>query len=117
MPGGFLHAPIWTPYELYGRVDHVYGFKAWEAHNGWTAAQGSFNLVETAAYLIYLYLVYTHGHAEAVQGTGAPDKSLLGRFRALGESRTVYGRTAAYAVVLAYSTSLITFVKTILYCK
>ncbi|KAJ9129405.1 hypothetical protein NKR19_g10386, partial [Coniochaeta hoffmannii] len=47
MPGGSLHWPLWVPYELYGRVDHVYGFKAWDSGMGFTAAQGMLNLVET----------------------------------------------------------------------
>ncbi|KAK4539092.1 hypothetical protein LTR36_001930, partial [Oleoguttula mirabilis] len=115
MPGGFLHAPLWKPYGLYGTIDHVYGFKAYNAHNGWTLAQGSVNAVETAAYLLYLYLVYAHGEQAATQGRGAPDKAALGRLRGLGESRTVHGRVAAGAVVLAYSTAWLTFSKTVLY--
>ncbi|MCJ1254802.1 hypothetical protein MMC24_002618 [Lignoscripta atroalba] len=38
MPGGWLHSPIWVPYALYGTVDYIYGFPAWEARNGFTAA-------------------------------------------------------------------------------
>lgn len=117
MPGGFLHKPIWTPYGLYGTVDHVYGFPAWESKNGWTAAQGLFNAFETAVYLAYAYIVYAHGHRETVQGRGAPDKEKLGSFAVLGESRTVYGREAVLAVMLAYTTAWITFSKTVLYCK
>lgn len=25
MPGGALHWPMWAPYELYGKVDYIYG--------------------------------------------------------------------------------------------
>lgn len=114
MPGGALHGP-WKPYALYGTIDYVYGFKAWDAREGWTAAQGWFNAVETIAYFGYLYLVYTHGRPEKRQGRGAPDKSALGRLRALGESRTIYGKTATWAVLLGYSTALLTFSKTVLY--
>ncbi|KAK5122255.1 hypothetical protein LTR85_004165 [Meristemomyces frigidus] len=74
MPGGSLHSPIWKPYGLYGTIDHVYGFKSYNAHNGWTLAQGSVNAVETAAYFVYLYLVYAYGQQETTQGRGAPDK-------------------------------------------
>lgn len=115
MPGGSLHSPIWKPYGLYGTIDHVYGFKAYEAGNGWTAAQGYVNAVETVAYLVYLYMVYTYGQQEDTQGRGAPDQSTLGRFKALGESRTVYGKMATWAVLLAYSTAWLTFAKTVLY--
>lgn len=118
MPGGPLHRPLWQPYGLYGTIDHTYGFKAWEANDGWTAAQGSINAVETAAYLFYLYLVYAYGRPEARQGTGAPDRGdMLARLRGLSESRTLYGRVAALAVVVAYTTAVVTFAKTVLYCE
>ena len=115
MPGGSLHSPIWKPYGLYGTIDYMYGFKAWDAHNGWTLAQGSINAVETTAYLVYLYLVYAYGQQEDTQGRGAPDQHSMGRLRALGESRTVYGRVATWAVLLGYSTAALTFAKTVLY--
>ncbi|OTA34670.1 hypothetical protein BTJ68_05299 [Hortaea werneckii EXF-2000] len=100
MPGGALHAPLWTPYALYGTIDYMYGFPQWEAHNGFTLAQGSFNAVETVAYGVYLYLVY---------------RNLLGRLRGLGDSRTVEGRLAVWVVLLGYSTAFLTFTKTVLY--
>lgn len=120
MPGGWAHAPIWSPYELYGRVDHTYGWKAYNANSGWTLAQGSINAVETLAYGLYLYLVYTYGEQEEVQGTGAPDKEDLpeglgGKLRALGEARTVYGRMAGAVTLLAYTAAQVTFWKTVLY--
>lgn len=37
--GGRLHWPIWVPYKLYGHVDNIYGRKAFDARNGFTAAQ------------------------------------------------------------------------------
>ena len=115
MPGGALHKPFWVPYELYGNIDHVYGFKAYEAKNGWTAAQGAVNALETIAYVAYLYLVYTHGEQEPIQGAGAPDKSLMGQLTALSESRTVYGKMATYVTLLGYSAASVTFWKTVLY--
>ncbi len=115
MPGGSLHWPLWVPYELYGRVDQVYGFKAIEQHTGWTAAQGSINALETAAYAVYLYLVYAYGQSERRQGSGAPDKSVMGGLRGLSESRTVYGRMATWAVLLGFSVASLTFWKTVLY--
>lgn len=117
MPGGWLHKPIWGPYELYGRVDYVYGMPAWEAKSGWTAAQSWFNVLETAAYLVYLGIVYKYGEPEDIQGTGAPDKEDMGRFKKLSQARTLSGRVAIYAVLLGYSTCFLTFSKTVLYCK
>ena len=115
MPGGSLHWPLWAPYELYGTVDHVYGFKAWDAHSGWTAAQGTVNAIETIAYLVYLYFVYAYGEQEPRQGTGAPDKSFMGQLAALSESRTVHGEMAAWLVLGGYSIASVTFWKTVLY--
>lgn len=117
MPGGKFHKPLWAPYELYGTVDHVYGFQALESNNGWTAAQGWVNALETASYLVYLYIVYNYGRQEAIQGRGAPDKNFMGRLKGLSESRTLSGKCATYAVLLAYSTAFLTFWKTVLYCK
>ena len=115
MPGGFLHKPLWVPYALYGTVDHNYGFKAYNAGSGWTGAQGSVNAVETITYCVYLYLMYIYGQPEKRQGTGAPDKGLMGRFEALSESRTVYGHIASWSVLLGYSAATVTFWKTVLY--
>lgn len=39
MPGGKFHSPFWTPYALYGTVDYMYGWPAWNNHNGFTAAK------------------------------------------------------------------------------
>ena len=117
MPGGKLHYPFWVPYELYGKVDLVYSPAAYHARNGWTGAQGLINVVETLAYFVYLYIVYAYGEQDNVQGRGAPDKNIMGRLQALSESRTLSGKPAAIAVMLCYSTALVTFSKTVLYCK
>ncbi|KAK5165953.1 uncharacterized protein LTR77_008877 [Saxophila tyrrhenica] len=114
MPGGSL-SKIWYPYGMYGTVDYVYGFKAYNAHEGWTAAQGISNAFETAAYMVYLYMVYEYGEQEPRQGSGAPDKSAMGQLRALSESRTVTGRVAAFATLLGFGTALVTCFKTVLY--
>ena len=120
MPGGSLHFPLWQPYGLYGRIDHTYGFKAWDAKSGWTLAQGSLNALETAAYGVYLYLVYVYGeHEGGVQGRGAPGVDEVGKvgggLRGLSESRTVYGKVAGAAVLVAYTAAQVTFWKTVLY--
>lgn len=113
MPGGKLQWPLYMPYELYGQVDYIYGWPAWHAKNGFTAAQSALNVVETAGYAFYLYLVYAHGRTEDVQGTGAPDKQFVGK---LSRSRTVHGKTAAQALVVLYGIALMTLSKTVLYC-
>ncbi len=57
MPGGALHLPLFRPYALYGTVDYIYGWPAWRARNGFTAAQAGLNVVETVGYLGYLGVV------------------------------------------------------------
>lgn len=114
MPGGKLQWPLWMPYELYGTIDYVYGWPAYDSHSGFTAAQASLNVIETLGYLVYLWIVYSYGRQEAVEGTGAPSKKYVGW---LGKSRTVYGRWAAWAVLIAYGMAVMTLSKTVLYCK
>ncbi|KAI4742064.1 hypothetical protein E4T50_07496 [Aureobasidium sp. EXF-12298] len=113
MPGGKYQKPLWVPYELYGQVDHVYGWPAYNSGNGFTAAQSAVNVIECVGYIYYLYLVYAHGRTEKnVQGTGAPDKQKIGK---LAQSRTVYGEAGAKAAVLLYGVALMTLSKTVLY--
>jgi hypothetical protein len=114
MPGGKLHWPLWVPYELYGTIDYVYGWPAWEAKSGFTGAQGMLNAVETAMYLVYLGIVIRFGVQSSGQGVGAPDKGWIGK---LGMSREIAGREAAIAVLIAYSAAVMTVSKTVLYCK
>lgn len=98
MPGGKYHWPLWVPYELYGRVDYVYGWKAWDEHNGFTAGQTWMNVVETALYICYLTIVFRFGQQSA--GT-----------------RTLYGQKAGCAALIGYSAAIMTFSKTALYCE
>ncbi|RCI15378.1 hypothetical protein L249_6564 [Ophiocordyceps polyrhachis-furcata BCC 54312] len=93
MEGGALHWPLWVPYKLYGEVDHIYGWKAFNARNGFTAAQGMLNLVESAMYLLYLGLFFR------------------------SPSRRLDGRPAAVAVLVGFSAAVMTLSKTMLYCK
>lgn len=93
MPGGFLHSPLWVPYALYGEVDHVYGFKAWNAGDGFNGAQSSLNVMETLLYLAYVLIWYRNKDARG----------------------TVRGPKAARAVVLAYTAAVMTVSKTVLY--
>lgn len=105
MPGGDLHWPLWVPYELYGRVDHVYGFKQWDLGNGFTAAQASLNLVETLMYLYYLYVVWSSAGAKTPAAAGS------------GKRAAITGRPAARAVLVLFSALVMTLSKTILYCR
>lgn len=118
MPGGSFHAPIWTPYALYGTIDHIYGWPAWEKHNGFTAAQASLNVVETVGYGVYLYLVWMYGREVRAKGRGAP-KAMEGKGRIgeLAQARSVAGRMGAWAVLIGFGTALMTVSKTVLYCK
>ena len=106
MPGGALHSPIWTPYALYGTIDHVYGWPAWEERNGWTAAQASLNVVETALYLAYLWIVAQNGRGSA-QGSNV--------FARLAAARPVPGSAAGLAVLIGFSASVMTLSKTGIY--
>lgn len=103
MEGGFLYWPLYVPYKLYGTVDYVYGWKAFNARDGFTAAQGSLNLLETVMYFVYLWLVLAPASASAGEPTST--------------TRRVEGKTAAYAVLVGFSAAVMTLSKTLLYCK
>ncbi|KAF9872997.1 hypothetical protein CkaCkLH20_09507 [Colletotrichum karsti] len=100
MPGGHLHWPLWAPYALYGEVDHVYGWKAFNARNGFTSAQGALNFVETVMYLVYVWVYFSRGRA--VDGPA-------------GVKKVVGGRAGALAVVVGFSAAVMTLSKTVLY--
>lgn len=91
MPGGWLHAPFWTPYALYGEVDHMYGKKQWDAGNGFTAAQGTLNVVESLMYLVYLGIWWANGKGE------------------------LKGKAAGWAVLFGWAGAVMTLSKTVLY--
>lgn len=98
MEGGAAHWPLWLPYKLYGEIDHIYGWKAFHAKNGFTAAQGLLNVVETLMYAVYLWLWYSRGEATT-------------------HGRVVTGRPGALAVLIGFSSAVMTLSKTFLYCK
>jgi hypothetical protein len=113
MPGGWAHKPLWMPYDLYGRVDYVYGWKAYNDHNGFTAAQGIMNVVETTMYIYYLYILYAYGRSSTAPGRGAPKPATAG---VLGEARYLDGKMAGVAVMVAFTAAVMTVSKTLLYC-
>jgi len=116
MPGGSLHSPIWSPYALYGTIDYIYGQPAWDAHNGFTAAQASLNVVETVGYVVYLVLVLGGAQRGLVveQGRGAAGW-MQGKLGWLGEGRVLRGRQAGWAVLVGFAISVMTLSKTVLY--
>ena len=117
MPGGKFHWPLWVPYELYGTVDYIYGWPAWEARNGFTAAQGMMNIVESGIYVIYLWVVYNAG-----SWTQTGKKTTQKKVGALGwlggrASVSVNGRMGAWAILLGFTGAIMTLSKTALYGK
>lgn len=102
MENGWLHWPLWSPYKLYGEVDHVYGWKAFHAKSGFTAAQGALNAVETLMYLAYAWAFFT----KAVDRSGG----------GVSGKRAITGRCGAQAVLIGFSAAVMTLSKTILYC-
>ncbi|KUJ13437.1 uncharacterized protein LY89DRAFT_591637 [Mollisia scopiformis] len=89
MPGGSLQYPLYIPYEIYLQTDYIYGWKALEQNNGFTAAQATMNIVETALYCWYLYIVL--------------DRKYVG------------GKAGTLAVLVGFSAALMTLSKTVLY--
>ena len=114
MPGGRLHSPVWTPYALYGTVDYIYGWPAFNARNGFTAAQTLMNVIETIGYIYYLWIVYQHG-VTVSNGRNTP-KLKKGFMWLLTGDKVVAGRTGAIALLVAYTASAMTLSKTMLYC-
>lgn len=111
-----LHSPIWTPYALYGTIDYLYGWPAFNARNEFTIAQTILNLIETAGYIYYLVIVYTHGVTAGNTSRGQR-KTKKGPMWMLKESKVVTGRPGATALLVAYSASVMTLAKTALFCE
>jgi hypothetical protein len=115
MPGGQYHSPIWTPYGLYGIVDYVYGWPAWNERNGFTGAQASLNAAETVLYGYYLWVVWTRGREPGARVGG---RKSVGWFVGVGEeARSKVVDRAGLAVMLAFSGAVMTVSKTVLYCE
>lgn len=94
MPDGKFQSPLFTPYALYGTVDYMYGWPAYNASNGFTAAQASLNLLETIGYVGYLWIVWRRGE---------------------GGKRALTGGWGGMAVLVGFAVSVMTVSKTILY--
>ncbi|KXJ94277.1 hypothetical protein Micbo1qcDRAFT_231803 [Microdochium bolleyi] len=111
MEGGAWHWPMYVPYKLYGEIDHVYGWKAFDAKLGFTGAQGFLNAIETAMYLVYVYFLYTSGVPAASVGATSYAASRGGD----ADSTVLVGRSGATAVLIAFSAFVMTLSKTVLY--
>lgn len=98
MPGGSLHWPLWVPYDLYGRIDYIYGWKAFDERDGFTAAQSWLNVVESLMYAFYVITYFRKGVGD-------------------GKVKTLYGRPAAFALLVGYAAAVATLSKTALYCE
>ncbi|KAE8338430.1 hypothetical protein BDV24DRAFT_87567 [Aspergillus arachidicola] len=113
MPGNKLHFPMWIPYARYGAIDYTYSWPAFNARNGFPAAQAVLNLVECIGYIYYLWMVYRHGvSASGGRGQRKAKKGLMWMLRT---EKVVSGRTGATALLVAYSASLATLSKTVVY--
>ncbi|KJK62437.1 hypothetical protein P875_00095411 [Aspergillus parasiticus SU-1] len=113
MPGNKLHFPMWIPYARYGAIDYIYSWPAFNARNGFPAAQTVLNLVECIGYIYYLWMVYRHGvSASGGRGQRKAKKGLMWMLRT---EKVVSGRTGATALLVAYSASLATLSKTVVY--
>ncbi|KAI1617279.1 hypothetical protein EDD36DRAFT_159424 [Exophiala viscosa] len=109
MPGGKFHSPIWKPYALYGTVDYVYGWPAWNNHVGFSAAQASLNAVETAMYIYYLRVLFNHGAKNFFVFQN------LDEFIKGSDESAITGPDVAMAVLVLFSAAVMTLSKTILY--
>jgi hypothetical protein len=114
MPGGRFHSPIWTPYALYGTVDYVYGWPAWHAKEGFTAAQASLNVLETVMYGYYLGVLWTRARVPRI---GGQKKSIGWFIGANEEGRRKVVDGASLAVIFLFAASVMTVSKTVLYCE
>lgn len=109
MPGGSVHSPIWTPYALYGTIDYIYGWPAWNDGVGFTAAQGALNIAESAMYLYYLNKLRQNGEATEWYKVWDP---------IFWQTQTVVrGEGMAKAVLICVSSAVMTVSKTVLYCE
>ncbi|KAL4063754.1 hypothetical protein J3A83DRAFT_4361873 [Scleroderma citrinum] len=79
MAGGDLHW-IWTGYEIYQEVDHVYGVESLLHNDGFPNAQSLLNVIETLVNLAYLYSAHVY-HAPA-----APVIGLIGATMTLSKT-------------------------------
>ncbi|KAI1323859.1 hypothetical protein F5Y16DRAFT_327244 [Xylariaceae sp. FL0255] len=101
MEGGPLHKPLWSPYKLYGEVDKIYGWKAFNENNGFTGSQSFMNVVESLMYIWYYY-AWAKGAVDVKFADGKTRKVLV-------------GRAAGIALLVGFTAAAMTVSKTALY--
>ncbi|KAF3491675.1 uncharacterized protein GIQ15_01192 [Arthroderma uncinatum] len=113
MPGGAYHF-FWSPYALYGTIDYIYGWPAFNSRNGFTSAQATLNVIETALYAYYLFIVWAQAKpVSVVRKSGKSSKEAVGW--SIMQKTSVTGTPGAQALLAVFSASLMTLSKTVLY--
>ncbi|KAF2125716.1 hypothetical protein P153DRAFT_298823 [Dothidotthia symphoricarpi CBS 119687] len=112
MAGGKLQWPIWKPYEIYAKIDHVYGWPGWESGDGFGGAQAALNAIECILYGLYVMIIYNHS-LPAAAGTGFQAGKGIGTWLAGG--RKVRGKTGNRALIIGFAAAVMTLSKTVLY--
>ncbi|EGD97880.1 hypothetical protein TESG_05384 [Trichophyton tonsurans CBS 112818] len=113
MPGGVYHH-FWSPYALYGTIDYIYGWPAFNSRNGFTSAQATLNIVETTLYIYYLFLVWTQAKPVSIARNSGKSSKGASEWSVL-QKKSVTGTAGAYALLAIFSASLMTLSKTVLY--
>ena len=99
MSGGSLHRPLWIPYELYSKVDYLYGMPALERGDGLVSAFAIINFVESILYIWCAWKLYHESKTS------------------LAHERYFEGRVGNKVLLVMFATSLTVCTKTILYGK
>ena len=105
MSGGSLHRPLWIPYELYGKVDYLYGIPALERGDGLVSAFAIINFVESILYVWCAWKLYR----ESKTSLAHKGSRLLKRY--------FEGRVGNKVLLVMFATSLTVCTKTIFYGK
>jgi hypothetical protein len=105
MPGGPIHRPLWIPYEIYGRVDYLYGIPGLERGDGLVAAFAVINFLESTLYLWCAWKLFSESKISQY------DEG------AWFQERYIEGCMGNKVLLVMFATSLTVCTKTILYGK
>jgi hypothetical protein len=114
MAGGKLQWPLWKPYEIYASIDYVYGWPGWNNNDGFGAAQGALNVVETILYGLYIMIIWNHGVPSA-GGKGLQVGQGVGAW--ISGGRRVAGKRGNRALLIGFAAAVMTLSKTVLYSR
>ncbi|KAI5295351.1 hypothetical protein KEM52_001673 [Ascosphaera acerosa] len=116
---------MWKPYDLYGRVDHMYGWPEYRAGNGLTMAQSILSLAEVAGYLYYLTTIWRHSAAtrqtRSLRAADAQRRSLFERAGScasrwlLASQNSLGGRPGVVALLVVFAASIMALNRAVLY--